>query len=65
MEDDEERELKITEWNYKHAQDHFKGMIEGLDLSDMSKFLSSLEEVAAALDIEVNIDKIQDEIYAL
>lgn len=65
MDEDIEREYQLTAWNYSHVQDHFKGLLEALEDSKIDAVLDHIEEMAAALDIEVNLDKIHDEFFAL
>jgi hypothetical protein len=62
---DDEQDLKQIEWHYTNAQDHFRGMLEALHESNIDRFLESYEEVGAALDINVDTDKVHDEILGL
>jgi len=62
---DDLRGNQLIAWHYKHAQEHFKLMIESIEKCDMQRSMECLEAVADSLDITVDLNSIQDSIYAL
>lgn len=64
--EEELRELKLIEWNYNHARDHFIGFIEALSNGEsMDEVIDYLEEVAVALNISVDLEEIESGLDAL